>query len=229
MKHPTVAVTGALLAALALPTAASAATLDQPLAPCYATTLDGGGNPISEPLAIVASGFTPNSQVDIAIDGEIVGESTLTDSTGAIGVLSAVSVPAPYIPSGQREFTLTITEQGNPANAVSATAMTTSLGVSVKPQQARPSTKVRWKGRGFTASNAPIYAHYYYKGKSRKTVRMAAQPGVCGTFSHKSPQIPVASPGLGKWIVQFDQKKKFDPSPDGTYVRLQIRIFRKVG
>jgi hypothetical protein len=227
MSHPTIAVTGALLAVLALPAAANAAQLDQPLAPCYATTLDNTGSPIGEAFTLPASGFTPNSAVDIAVDGTVVDEGVLTDANGALP--GTTQYAAPYIPSGQRSFTVTITEQGNPANVVTATAKTTALGVSVKPQQAKPSTKVRWKGRGFTASNGPIYAHYVYKGKSRKTVRMAVKPGLCGTFSKKSPQIPVASPGLGKWTVQFDQNKKFKTDDIGTYVRLQIRIFRKFG
>jgi hypothetical protein len=227
MNHPTIAVTGALLAALVLPAAASAAQLDQPLAPCYATTLDSTGSPIGEAFVLPASGFTPNSLVDIAVDGTVVDEGVLTDANGALP--GTTQYAAPYVPSGQRSFTVTITEQGNPANVVTATAKTTALGVSVKPQQAKPSTKVRWKGRGFTASNGPIYAHYVYKGKSRKTVRMAAKPGLCGTFSHKSPQIPVASPGLGKWLVRFDQHKKYAPNLRGTFVTLTIKIFRKVG
>src|SRR6187200_1391905 len=142
MKHPTVAVTGALLAVLALPAAANAATFTQPLAPCYATTM-GPNGPIGETFTIPASGFTPNSLVDLTIDGENIESGIQTDATGALTVTQEYA--APYIPSGQRDFTVTLTEQGNPANVATATAKTTALGVSVKPQQARPSSKVRWK------------------------------------------------------------------------------------
>ena len=227
MNHPTVAVTGAVLAALALPAAASAAPqLDQPLAPCYATTLDGG-TPVGEAFTLPASGFTPNSLVDVAVDGDVIDTGLLTDAAGALP--GSTQYPAPYIANGQRDFTVTLTEQGNPANVVTTTAKTTALRVDVKPKQARPSSRVRWTGRGFTASNGAIYAHYIYKGKSRKTVRMARRPGLCGTFTKKSPQIPVASPGLGRWLVRFDQHKKFAPNKGGTFVTLTINIFRKVG
>ena len=226
------AVTGALVTVLALPAAAHAAQLDQPLRPCYATTqsVDQDGNvfPVSEPVNIKASGFTPNALVDIAIDGEVVAPDVATDASGAIGTLSATQLTAPFMSTGQREFTVTITEQGNPANVVTATAHTTALGVSVKPQATKPFKPVRWKGRGFTAEK-PIYAHWVYKGKVRKTVRMTGNPGLCGTFEKKTPQIPVSSPGLGRWTVQFDQAKKFKAKPSTTFVRMTIVISRQFG
>lgn len=228
MSLPTVAVTGAVLAALALPAAADAAPalVTQP-APCYATTLDGSGSPIGEPFNVASTGFTPNSLVDVAVDGTVIDENLVVDANGSLP--DTLQYPAPYIATGQRQFSFTLTEQGNPANVITATAKTTALGVSVKPKRAKPSRRVEWKGRGFTASNKAIYAHYVYKGKSRKTVRMAAHPGECGTFTKKSPQIPIRNPGLGNWLVRFDQSKRFAPNKKGTFVTLTINIFRKVG
>jgi len=232
MSPRIVAVTGALVTVLALPAAAHAAQLDQALRPCYATTqaLDANGDvqDVSEPVNIKASGFTPNSLVDISIDGNVVAPNVATDASGVIGALSATQLTAPFMATGQREFTVTITEQGNPANVVTATAHTTALGVTVKPQATKPFKQVRWKGRGFTAEKA-IYAHWVYKGKVRKTVKMSRNPGLCGTFEKKTPQIPVASPGLGRWTVQFDQAKKFKANPSTTFVRITIVISRQFG
>ena len=204
MSPRIIAVTGAILTVLALPAAAQAAQLDQPLRPCYATTLDGDGTPTSEGITLAVSGFTPNSLVDLTIDGTNYEVGVATDETGAF---VKVDIPAPYIGSGQREFTITATEQGNPLNVVTATARTTALGVSVKPAEATPSTKVRWKGRGFTADR-PVYVHYVYKGKSRKTVKMT-------------------NPALGRWKVQFDQSKKYRAQPRGAFVWLTLTIFRR--
>jgi hypothetical protein len=229
MPPRTLAVTGALITVLALPAAASAAQLDTPLLPCYATTLDGSGSPVTEPVDISASGFTPNSPVDVAINGNVVGDGVLTDANGAIGALSPVQYAVPYVESGQQQFTLTLTDRANPAIVVTATAFSTALGVSSKPRNvAPPSKKVRWKGRGFTAEK-PIYAHYIFKGKSRKTVRMTKNPGLCGTFNKRSPQIPFASAATGVWTVQFDQSKRFRRDYQGTFVRLSITVKRTFG
>jgi len=55
---------------------------------------------------------------------------------------------------------------------------------------------------------------------------MARRPRDCGGFSARRRQIPIDDPGLGNWIVQFDQSRRyFDPSVrDMVYVRLGIRI-----
>jgi hypothetical protein len=231
MSPRIVAVTGALVTVLALPAAAHAAQLDQPLRPCYATTqaLDPQGNvqDVSEPVKIKASGFTPDALVDIAIDGAVVATNVATDASGAIGTLSPTELTAPFMATGQREFTVTITEQGNPDNVVTATAHTTALGVNVKPRATKPFKQVRWKGRGFTADKA-IYAHWVYKGKVRKTVRMSRDPGLCGTFEKKTPQIPVAA-REGRWTVQFDQSKEFKAKPSTTFVRITIVVSRRFG
>ncbi len=135
-------------------------------------------------------------------------------------------MPAPFVTAGSRTFTVTLTEVGNPANTVSTTAKSTALGVTVTPSSARPSQRIRFRGLGFTQDKA-IYAHYIHKGKVRKTVRMARQPrGDCGGFRARRRQIPIKNPGLGKWILQFDQSKRFiNPAVTPiVYVRLGITI-----
>ena len=199
------AVTGALLGALLVPAAADAATI-APLKPCYVTAGTPAG-PQQEGVAINASGFTPNSTVNLAIDGQPVANNLQTDQLGNIN-LDPQNVAAPFIEKGSREFTITLTENGNPANTATATARTTALGVSLKPRRARPSRRIRFKGSGFTG-NAPVYAHYVYKGKLRKTVRMARKTGTCGTWRARRRQIPVNDAKTGNWTVQFDQSKRY--------------------
>src|SRR5215207_8421381 len=136
------------------------------------------------------------------------------------GTLS-FEVAAPYVKRGIEEFTITLTEVGNEANTVSATAKSTALGVSLRPSSAKPSDKVRFEGLGFT-NDAPIYAHYLHKGRLRRTVRMAREPRQCGGFRVHRRQIPIRRPGLGDWIVRFDQSKQLTRPPDGNYVRLRL-------
>lgn len=227
MSSRSLAVSGALLVAVLAPASAQAAVIN-PLKPCYVTAGTAQA-PQAEGVSIVASGFTPNSKVDLSIDGAPVqnGQGLQTDPTGALNALP--QVPAPFIAEGSRDFTVTLTEQGNPANTVTATAKTTALNVSVKPKRARPSKKIRFKGSGFTADKG-VWAHYVYKNKLRKTVKLAGNTGTCGTWTKRAPQIPVADPGFGLWTVQFDQSRKYIDGTKGTlnsvFVRLGINVTR---
>jgi len=215
---------GALAVALIAPAAAHAAPTIEPLKPCYVTAATTAG-PQSEGMQIVAAGFSPNASVNLTIDGEAYpgGENLQAD---ADGVLPIDPIPAPFVERGTREFTLTLTEVENPANTVSTTTQSTALGVKLRPKEARPSDLIRFKGGGFT-EDKPIWAHYVYKGKVRKTVRMARKPrGGCGGFKARRRQIPVEKPGLGNWTIQFDQSRRFkDPAVEPiVFVRLGIRI-----
>ncbi len=224
MSPRTIAGSVALLIALVAPAAAQALPTIQPLKPCYVTAQTSQG-PQSEGMQITAAGFAPNSKVDLSIDGAPV-EGSVGLQTDAAGTLNlATLVPAPFVASGSRTFTVTLTEQGNPANTVSTTAKSTALGVSVKPSSAKPSDRILFKGSGFTDPRG-IYAHYLHKGKVRKTVRMARRPRACGGFRTRRRQIPITNPALGNWTVQFDQYKRFvDPDDKPiVYVRLGIRI-----
>jgi hypothetical protein len=214
----------ALALACALPAAAHALPALEPLKPCYVTAETENG-PQSEGIRVSATGFTPNSKVDLTIDGAPIAGS-LGLQTDAAGVLAlAKPVPAPCVDAGSRPFTLTLTEQGNPTAAVSATAKSTALGVAVTPRQAAPSRRVRFAGLGFT-DDKPVFAHYLRRGKLRRTVRMVRRPGDCGGFSALRRQVPIRHPRLGRWIVQFDQSRKYvDPDEaEIVYVRLGIRI-----
>lgn len=224
MSSRTLAGSVALLVALAAPAAAQAVPEIDDLKPCYVTAKEKGEPPQREPMQIVARGFTPNSTVDLTIDGAPFPGSTglQTDTAGGLPI---PPVPAPFVKSGRRTFTVTLTEVGNPANTVSATAESAALDVTLKPPSARPSQRIRFKGLGFT-EDTPIYAHYVRKGKLRKTVRMARRPGECGGFKVRRRQFPMKNPDLGRWTVQFDQSKQL-VDPDVTrinFVRLDIRL-----
>jgi hypothetical protein len=227
MSFRTSAGAGALTIALLAPTAAEAATI-APLKPCYVTA-GTAANPQREGVAINASGFTPNSTVTMTLDGATVPRLQ-TDPAGNL-TLPQEQVPAPFIAKGSREFSITLVEDGNPANTVTATTRTTALGVSVKPRRAKPSQRIRFKGSGFTERKA-VYAHYIYKGKLRKTVRLARKTSKCGGWKVKRPQIPVDDPGTGMWRVQFDQSKRYRDARDpnsglqGKWVLLRISVTR---
>ena len=183
-----------------------------------------GRPPRQEGVQIVAAGFTPNSRVTLTLDGQpYPGGEAL--QVGPSGALPMAPVPAPFVKAGSREFTITLTEQGNPANTASVTARSAALDVTVTPRSARPDSQVRFDGLGFTEDKS-VYLHYVRKGKLRKTVRVARRPGACGGFSKRRRQLPVRKPRLGRWVLQFDQSRRLvDPrAATFVYVRLGIRL-----
>jgi hypothetical protein len=222
------AATVALLAAA--PATAGAATWTQPPAPCYVSVGPAPGQ--RELVPILAEGFAPNARIDVTVDGAPadgdangVPDEVYADAGGRV---IGTGVPAPYLQSGEREFVIALSERTNPANALTATVKVTALDVVLKPAQARPSRRVRFIGRGFT-KRAPVYGHYLYGGKVRRTVRLARNPaGDCGTFSVRRRQIPVAHPRTGQWTLQVDQQKAYAPQPASVFVRLQITVQRVI-
>jgi hypothetical protein len=203
---------------LAVPAVAAAAPTLRPLEPCYVSAAPTQ----REPMLLRARGFTPNALVDITIDGRPLsrGGRVQVDPGGAF----QGTIPAPYRRAGERGFTVTLTEAENVANTVSRSSRVTALTVGVRPQQAAPTSRVRFRGRGFTRRR-PVYAHYVYRGRVRRTVRMGRPRGACGTFSARRRQIPVRA-RTGLWLVQFDQLRRFTDPPKDVFVQLQIRVSR---
>jgi hypothetical protein len=208
-----------LVLALAAPAAARAAELE-PLRPCYVAA----GEPAHEREAVElrATGFTPRSFVTVAVDG-VTEARVQADPAGAV----SGSVSAPYHAGGERTFTVTLTEEGRPQNAVAATTLVTGLKATMRPKRAPSSSRVRFGGRGFTA-DAPVYGHYVYAGRVRRTVRLARPEGPCGTFSVRRRQIPIAAPRVGEWTLQVDQQRRYSPTPAGVSVPIAIRVERVV-
>jgi hypothetical protein len=220
----------AMLAAAAAPASAHGATWTQPLAPCYVSV---GPAPQQRQLAhIDADGFTPLAPVDLIFDGAPADTNddgspnqVYADDRGHV----SAQVRVPYQTDGERGFTVTVSERANPASALSATARVTALAVQLKPAQAAPSRRVRFRGRGFTRP-AAIWGHYVYRGKVRATVRLARRPaGACGTFSVRRRQIPVRKPHTGRWTLQVDQQRRYSVAPDSVFVRLDIDVRRVIG
>jgi hypothetical protein len=217
-----------LAGALAAVATAQAAALN-PLKPCYVSvTQRVPGEPdviTREQLDLAGNGFTPGALIDISIDGTL---DRTVQADGA-GNLPPQAMQSPYQARGQGTFTLTAAERGNPANTVSVPSRRTALELDLKPAKARPSRRIRFTGAGFTDQRA-VWAHYLYKGKVRKTVRLVRKiDNPCGTFSVRRRQIPIKRPKLGRWRLQVDQQRKYSRRPAGVNVRADIdvqRVFR---
>jgi hypothetical protein len=205
----------AAVAALLIAPVAEAATLDQ-LKRCYVVAQQNQ----QEPVKIVGSGFSKRSTVDVYVD-----ETIVTSTTASYDGTVSGNVLAPLIDVGQRPFTVRLAEQGDPVNTVSATSLVTRFSVEQSPKAAKTDQHVRFSGRGFTGPG-PIYGHYVFAGRSRRTVKIAVPTGDCGTFSVRRKQFPFAKrPRVGAWTIQFDQARLYSPVTPAR-VPMTIKVSR---
>lgn len=210
-----------LLAILALAGPYDVPPMLEPLKPCYVTVQTSADSYETESLYLAGSGFTPGALVDVSIDGEIVAEGLQAREDGK---LPGGTLPSPAVFKGERRFTLSAGERDNPSRTASTAARVSVLSVAVKPKRARPSRRVRFRGRGFTEAR-PVYAHYLRKNKLRRTVKLErVTTGVCGHFSVRRPQFPFR-PSQGTWRVQIDQHRRL--SDEGPLFNLLIDVRRR--
>jgi hypothetical protein len=191
------------------------------LKPCYVAATEEQ----REFVLVDGSGFTPFALIDVFVD-DILQASDPPPQAAFDGSLKG-SVRAPFIEEGQRQFTLRATEHDNPVNSAIRGAKVTRLSVEQRPESAATRERVRFRGRGFTTP-APIYAHYVFAGKSRKTVEIGMPTGDCGLFSVRRRQFPFKkSPRVGVWTIQFDQVEKYDPKASPR-VPLTIKVRKTI-
>jgi hypothetical protein len=204
----------AVAAALLVPEAAQAASL-APLGACY-RSLD---LQMRETVPVWGMDFTPGEQVNVYLDGQLVQKEVTVLPDGNV----RGEVQAPYQPRGERGFTLTVAEIGNAANTATATSRVTALAMRLKPKNARPSSRVRFIGRGFT-DGPMVYGHYVRKGKLRKTVKLGAPQGPCGRVSVRRKQIPIRHAANGRWTLQVDNQPPYSADPASVLVRIFITV-----
>ncbi len=210
----------AIATALLVPQAAQAADI-APLKPCYRSVDEA----TRETVHVSATGYTPGATVDVSLDRVVVADDVVVLQDGSV----EGDVSAPYRAKGERAFTLTVTENGRPANTASAASRVTALSMRLKPARARPSKRVRFIGRGFTDGDQMIYAHYVRARKLRKTITLGPAEGPCGTIDVRRRQIPVSKPKTGRWTLQVDNQPEYSSRPAGVLVRLAITVRRVLG
>src|SRR5262245_51455846 len=162
-----------------------------PPKPCYLA---------GEQITGTATGFTPGGLVDFAIDGTSLGP-LVADGSG--------TVAAPIVLGGMRgakSHGLTATDQTNPAIVANAAYLGTTRRVVVKPTNAPAGRARRLTGYGFLNARR-VYIHVRGNGYSADK-RIARPGGPCGTFATRQVIVP-SSAGRGRYLVQFDAKKRY--------------------
>ncbi len=201
-----------LLAALAAAGPADAATVSTPER-CYSSR---------EPVDYVGTDFRPRARYTAYVAGRRVAAGRVSRFGDLSGDFSA-PVPARGR-AGERTFLLTVTDGMRRA---STRFRSTIFGADFRPDEGDPATlRVRFYafdfGRGRT-----VYLHYVTPARRlRLTVRLGRTAGPCGTVSTPRRRLFPFRARSGSWRMQFDTRRRYDPTPPRPYVRLIVPILR---
>ncbi len=181
-------------------------------------------------MTILGGEFTPNGFVTLA---------TVTKAKPAPAVFSS----SPVLPTGGflktalppsfssfnrnlETFALVATDNTNPAAPIIATTpfQVVRFGLTTKPAPTRPTTKVTYTARGFIPGK-PVYVHFRFAGKTRRSVRLGVASGPCGIASQRLRALPTRA-RYGTWTTYTNQSRKFSAGTRPAW-KESFRIFRR--
>jgi hypothetical protein len=197
----------ALAAAGGLAADAQAATISSTI-PCVANL--GFGGALTLPLA--GSGFTPNCAVTIrtATKADPTPRDLTTLRADGAGNIATTRVDPPVLHSAsttRQAFTLLALDTANPANSATTTFTQVRFGFDAKPSTGRPTRRVTYTARGYLPGR-PVYAHFRFKGITRRDVRIGVAKSPCGVVSKRMRLLPTKT-RFGTWTVFMDQVPKY--------------------
>jgi hypothetical protein len=205
------ACSAAALAAVAGGTAtAGAAPTIATKIPCVANLGLGG----AMTLPLTGSGFSPNGVV--ALQTSTSSRPTPKDLTSVSadpGGNIATRVDPPAFSSRstvEQTFRLIAIEAANPANTATATFRQVRFGFDARPSTGRPARRVAYTARGFLPGR-PVYAHFRFRGKTRRNIKIGVARAPCGIASKKMRLLPTKT-RFGTWTVYMDQAPTYSNS-----------------
>jgi hypothetical protein len=125
-------------------------------------------------------------------------------------------------------------ERGNESNSAS-TGLTVAnvVGRAQNPGRvARPDRRWTFRGVGFFAvepafAMRPVFMHWVFKGRARKSVRVGRAKPPCGSFTKRFARWPLKVVRRGTWIVALQTKRRYSPRSFGANFRFKVsRTYR---
>jgi hypothetical protein len=167
-------------------------------------------------MPVVAAGFTPGGFTTIytttaANPTPRILTSGRLDGLGAFA--TATRPPSFTKVDGHLEtFTLIAEDKTNPAAPIVATApfQVVRFGMTRNPSPKRPRQRVTYTARGYVPGKT-VYAHFRFKGVTRRTVSLGVAEGPCGITARRMRALPTKV-RYGSWRAYIDQSKKFSPT-----------------
>jgi len=164
-------------------------------------------------MPIVAAGFTPGSFVTVYTNTTANPTPRILTSSrlDALGGFQLATLPPPFTKTnGNLEtFNLIVEDKTNPAAPIIAAVpfQVVRFGMTRNPTPKRPRQRVTYTARGFTPGK-PVYAHFSFKGVTRRTVSLGTAKGPCGITSKRMRALPTKV-RYGAWRAYIDQTKTF--------------------
>jgi hypothetical protein len=190
-------------AALALPSAASAAELTvSPQKRCYSA---------GESVNVLGTGFTPFGSATVTRGGSLVGTLD-TDGNGAFnGILTLAQN------SGRRTKTYIATDDTDSTLTASRQITVSSVRVGLAPASGAPGRILRVTAHGFTTGKT-LWAHIT-RGRSTRHVKIGRLKGACGNLRTRRRLLP-RDAAVGVHTIQFDTFRRLnrDQPVRDTYI-----------
>ena len=214
--RPLVAATAVAVVALAVPAAASAASLQvDPVRKCYRS----GQN-----VFINAQGYTPNGFVDFTRDGNLIAR-VQADASGAI----SANLRLRTLLSGRRRLTYVGTDVADPSINASVSLLTTATFAKVRPLGGVAHHPKRIAARGFFGGST-LWVHVLRLRRGarpslQRTLKVGRIRGACRRVSARR-RLFRRDVAPGRYVLQFDTFRRYRANRDVEYDRLVYTIFR---
>lgn len=194
-----------LLATWAIATSAQAA-------PTVATDLDCYQQ--DRQVTLRASGFAAGAMYTVLRDGRQLGSGTVELDGTVDGSFSSGRLPRGVL---ERTFELQV---GDGVTAATRRFRVTRFLAGFTPRKATPETRVRFNAYGF-GRLARVYVHYVRpSGGVAKTVYLGRGRGPCGKITSTAERTLFPfRPSPGRWRLQFDIRRTYDPRAVPRLVR----------
>jgi hypothetical protein len=166
---------------------------------------------VSAKMPIIGTGFTPSGLVRVHTStGKATPQILTSSSSDAAGAFGIEAFPPSFSPSSRnlQTFNLIGEDRTNPAAPIFAasTFQMARFGLTSSPASPkRPGQKVRYTARGFTAGK-PVYIHFRFGGKTRRTVKLGVAKGACGIVSKRMRALPTKV-RYGDWRTYTNQSR----------------------
>lgn len=167
-------------------------------------------------MPLVATGFTPGAFATFYTNNVANPTPRILTSgrLDAAGAFTTATLPPPFTrPRGALEtFNLIAEDKTNPATPIIATMpfQVVRFGMTRNPNPKRPRQRVTYTARGFTPGKV-VYAHFRFRGKTRRTVSLGVAKGACGITAKRMRALPTRV-RYGAWRAYIDQSRKFSVS-----------------
>ena len=191
-------------------------------APAGAATLDAGKSCYyNNGLArLSGSGFAPDSAITFTVNGRTINQSVTTNSAGDVLVTYE-----PTHTNTERKLVIRATDSED-TSARTTIYVTRKRRVTANPDS---SSNVRtWEAvlRLFGFGRGRAFIHYQNpNGVLKKTVRLGRLHGPCGRLeTEKRRVMPFDNPQFGRWRLQFDTSRRYDPDRKRKRV-IPVRVF----